>query len=38
MKYEPERPDEIHRIRLNDGVGVSDERQEELRYEFDMTY
>jgi hypothetical protein len=30
MKYEPERPDDIYRIRLDDGFGVPLERQEEL--------
>ena len=31
MKYDPKRPDEIYKIRLDNGEGVTKETQEQLR-------
>ena len=38
MKYEPERPDEKYRIRLDNGEGVTEETQEHLRTIFDKIW
>jgi hypothetical protein len=38
MRYEPKRPDEIYRIRLDYGFGVSDDKQEELRINLDKIW
>ena len=35
MKYEPERPDEKFRIRLDSGDGIPEETQDKLRTIFD---